>query len=56
MLHHAATLHLAAALPNLFIAESVRRHYAEEYLPAVGPLPAPVDGYFRLPQGPGLAV
>jgi galactonate dehydratase len=53
---HAATLHLAAAVPNLQIAESVRRHYAEEYLPYVGPLPPPVNGAFPLPQGPGLGV
>jgi L-alanine-DL-glutamate epimerase-like enolase superfamily enzyme len=53
---HAATLHLAAAIPNLFIAESVRRHYADEYLPVVGPLAKPVDGFFDLPPGPGLGI
>ena len=28
---HAASLHLAANLPNLFILETVRRHYGDEY-------------------------
>lgn len=53
---HAATLHLAAAIPNLQISESVRRHYAEEYTPYVGPLPAPIEGSFGLPPGPGLGM
>lgn len=53
---HAATMHLAAAVPNLYIAESVRRHYADEYIPIVGELPKPVDGFFALPQGPGLGI
>lgn len=53
---HAATLHLAAAIPNLSIAESVRRHYADEYLEIAGPLFPPRDGYFDLPEGPGLGV
>ena len=53
---HAATMHLAAAVPNLNIAESVRRHYADEYLPIVGPIAAPRDGFFDLPGGPGLGM
>ncbi|MBI2686137.1 MAG: mandelate racemase/muconate lactonizing enzyme family protein [Acidobacteria bacterium] len=53
---HAATMHLAAAVPNLYIAESVRRHYADEYTPIVGPLDAPQDGFFDLPRGPGLGL
>jgi galactonate dehydratase len=53
---HAATLHLAAAVPNLFIAESVRRHYADEYVPVVGELAGPRDGFFELPGGPGLGI
>ncbi len=53
---HAATMHLAAAVPNLYIAESVRRHYADEYIPIVGQLATPKDGFFDLPQGPGLGM
>lgn len=53
---HAATMHLAAAIPNLFIAESVRRHYADEYLAVVGPLAKPENGFFGLPGGPGLGM
>ena len=53
---HAATLHLAANVTNLFIAESVRRHYADEYRGIVTePMPV-VDGAFPLPPGPGLGV
>lgn len=54
---HAATLHLAANVPNLFIAESVRRHYADEYLGLVTQsYPIAKNGYFELPGGPGLGV
>lgn len=53
---HAASLHLAANLTNLQILESVRRHYADEYRELVGPLPAPQDGHFALPAGPGLGI
>ena len=53
---HAATLHLAANVTNLFIAESVRRHYADEYRNIVTPMLTPVDGAFPLPPGPGLGV
>lgn len=53
---HAATMHLAAAVPNLYIAESVRRHYADEYVAITGGSPSPVDGFFALPAGPGLGV
>ena len=53
---HAATLHLAANATNLFIAESVRRHYADEYRGIVTPVLPAVDGSFPLPPGPGLGV
>lgn len=53
---HAASLHLAANLTNLQICESVRRHYADEYLPIVGELTKPIDGHFPLPPGPGLGI
>jgi len=49
-------LHLAANVTNLFIAESVRRHYADEYRNIVTPMLTPVEGAFPLPPGPGLGV
>ncbi len=55
---HAATLHLAANVPNLYICESVRRRYDEEFLGIVNttfPLPSGT-GAFPLPAGPGLGV
>ncbi len=55
---HAATLHLAANVPNLYICESVRRHYAGEYHGIVTntfPI-TPGTGSFALPDGPGLGV
>jgi len=53
---HYASAHLAANIPNLFICESVRKHYLEEYLGIV-PNTLPVeDGLIPLPPGPGLGV
>jgi galactonate dehydratase len=54
---HAATLHLAANVPNLFIMESVRRHYGDEYRGiTTTTYPVAKDGSFALPAGPGLGV
>ena len=53
---HAASLHLAANVTNLYILESVRRHYLDEYRGIVTHAQAPVDGEFTLPPGPGLGV
>ncbi len=53
---HAATLHLAANLPNLFIVESVRRHYGEEYAGLVTHTYAAEGGILPLPSGPGLGI
>jgi L-alanine-DL-glutamate epimerase-like enolase superfamily enzyme len=54
---HAASLHLAANVTNLFILETVRRHYGEDYRGLVtqtyGEL---IDGWMPLPKGPGLGV
>ncbi len=53
---HAASLHLAANVPNLYILESVRRHYGDEYIGVVSnPIPS-VNGSFPLPPGPGLGI
>jgi len=53
---HAASLHLAANLPNLYICESVRRNYADEYRGIVNCVVQPERGAFPLPPGPGLGV
>lgn len=53
---HAASLHLAANLTNLYILESVRRHYDDEYRGIVNASQAIRDGAFDLPSGPGLGV
>jgi galactonate dehydratase len=52
----AAALHLAATLPNFKIQEHFN-DFAEAYVKqaALG-LPEVIDGYFALPQGPGLGV
>jgi galactonate dehydratase len=53
---HYASAHLAANLTNLYILESVRRHYLDEYRGLVtGELPS-VGGEIPLPPGPGLGI
>ena len=53
---HLASAHLAANLTNLFILETVRRHYLDEYRGIVtNTLPA-VNGVIPLPPGPGLGI
>jgi galactonate dehydratase len=52
-IQHAASIHLAAHVPNLFILESVRRHYLKEYAGLVNdPMPAR-DGFLPVPESPG---
>jgi galactonate dehydratase len=52
-IQHAASIHLAAHVPNLFILESVRRHYLKEYVGLVNdPMPAH-DGFIPVPETPG---
>lgn len=53
---HWASAHLAAAIPNLRILETVRRHYLDEYEGLMDASLVPVDGWLPLPQGPGLGV
>jgi galactonate dehydratase len=53
---HAASLHLAANVTNLFILETVRRHYADEYRGIVTQTYPAQSGVFELPGGPGLGV
>jgi galactonate dehydratase len=53
---HYASAHLAANIPNLFICESVRKHYLEEYVGIVPDTLAAVNGELPLPPGPGLGV
>lgn len=52
----AANLHLAACTPNFKIQEHFN-DFAEDWVKAAAPgNPEVVDGYFALPQGPGLGV
>jgi galactonate dehydratase len=54
---HYATAHLSANVTNLFIMESVRRHYSEEYDGLVTKkLVAAANGELPLPEGAGLGV
>ncbi len=55
---HWASAHFAAAVPNLRILETVRRHYDDEYV-ALGFFRnrlRPQDGALPLPPGPGLGI
>jgi len=52
----AAALHFAASTPNFKILEHFN-DFAEEWVKAAAPgNPQVIDGYFALPQGPGLGV
>lgn len=53
---HFASAHLAANLPNLYLLETVRRHYLEEYEGLLSASLVPVGGRLPLPPGPGLGV
>lgn len=53
---HAACMHLAAHIPNLYFVESVRAFY-KTYFPVLSDYaPLVENGTFGLPQGPGLGV
>jgi galactonate dehydratase len=54
---HAASLHLAANVTNLFILETVRRHYGGDYVGLVtNEYAEQSDGMMPLPTGPGLGI
>ena len=57
---HFASLHLAASAQNLYILESVRRHYQKEYLGLITNLGSGVarDGWLPIPaaDAPGLGI
>jgi len=53
---HFASAHLAAWAPNLFVLETVRRHYLDEYTNLVTQALLPLEGRIPLPPGPGLGV
>jgi L-alanine-DL-glutamate epimerase-like enolase superfamily enzyme len=54
---HFASAHLAANVTNLYILETVRRHYLEEYEGLVTRSLVPeAHGGLPLPPGPGLGV
>ncbi|MCC2669564.1 MAG: mandelate racemase [Armatimonadetes bacterium] len=50
---HAASIHLAAHVPNLFILESVRRHYLKEYVGLVNDTMPAENGFIPVPETPG---
>jgi galactonate dehydratase len=52
-IQHAASIHLAAHVPNLFILESVRRHYLKEYVGLVNDTMPAEDGFLPVPETPG---
>lgn len=53
---HWASAHFAAAVPNLRILETVRRHYLDEYDGLLDRSLIPASGLLPLPEGPGLGV
>lgn len=53
---HVASAHLAANVTNLYILETVRRNYLEEYRGILTRTLEVVDGAVPLPSGPGLGV
>jgi L-alanine-DL-glutamate epimerase-like enolase superfamily enzyme len=53
---HWASAHYAAAVPNLRICETVRRHYLDEYKGLMDAELLPADGWLPLPTGTGLGV
>lgn len=53
---HFASAHLAANLPNLYILETVRRHYLDEYRGLLTADLLPANGRLPCPPGPGLGV
>jgi galactonate dehydratase len=53
---HAACMHLAAHIPNLYFVESVRAFY-RTYFPVISGCEVRVeDGHLSIPEGPGLGV
>jgi len=53
---HFASAHLAANVTNLYILETVRQHYLDEYKGLLTKNLCPSDGQLPLPDGPGLGI
>ena len=53
---HFASMHLAMNVTNLFILESVRRHYLKEYEGIVTNTGPSSEGWLKAPSEPGLGV
>ncbi len=53
---HAASIHLAAHVNNLFILESVRRHYLKEWNGLVTTTLPAENGFLPVPETPGLGM
>jgi galactonate dehydratase len=55
-IQHAASIQLAAHVPNLYILESVRRHYLKEYQGLVTDTLPAQQGFLPVPESPGLGM
>ncbi|MBI4891424.1 MAG: mandelate racemase/muconate lactonizing enzyme family protein [Acidobacteria bacterium] len=53
---HWASAHFAAAIPNMRILETVRRHYLDEYSGLLDRQLIPAGGFLPVPEGAGLGV
>ena len=53
---HFASAHLAANATNLYVLETVRQHYLDEYNGLLTKSLLPQDGQLPIPNGPGLGV
>jgi L-alanine-DL-glutamate epimerase-like enolase superfamily enzyme len=53
---HFASMHLATSVPNLFILESVRRNYLQEYQGIVTNTGAATKGWLSVGDAPGLGI
>jgi L-alanine-DL-glutamate epimerase-like enolase superfamily enzyme len=53
---HVANAHLCAAIPNLFLMETVRAFYRGFFDDLITSTPTATGGYLALPGGPGLGV
>jgi len=53
---HFASAHLAANATNLYVLETVRQHYLDEYNGLLTKSLLPQDGQLPIPNGPGLGI
>jgi L-alanine-DL-glutamate epimerase-like enolase superfamily enzyme len=53
---HAANIHYAAHVPNLYLLETIRAFYTHAFADLVTAVPVPMDGRVPVTDGPGLGV